>query len=243
MKLAILTGSSRGLGLEIAHQLIAINWTVLGLSRSSPGDLGPRYVHCTADLENQKQCIDAIDSKFNGIGQTQISEILIIHNASVFAPVGMLSNLSPESISSSFQTNFLTPLYLTQYLIQFAEAKKLTLKIIFISSPAASIGIPGASIYCATKAGVESLVRGIHAETPYYKTLVICASFMPGRIDTEMQAEMRAYSKEQFPTVELYQAFHKNGDLKDPKLVAKLFCENLIQKELQSGRSYSIGEF
>ena len=66
---------------------------------------------------------------------------------------------------------------------------------------------------------------------------------MPGRIDTEMQAEMRSYSKEQFPMVDRYKALHEKQELQSPEKVAKLFCENIMEGKFESGKSYSIDNF
>ena len=133
--------------------------------------------------------------------------------------------------------NLVSAALMSQALLSFFETTNIPLKIILMSSPAASIGIPGAAIYWAAKAGMEALVRVIHSEISFYKNAVKCISFMPGRIDTDMQAEMRSYSKEAFPVVDRYKGFHEKGELQNPKSVAKMFCENLMEKDFEAGRA------
>ena len=243
MKLAIVTGSSRGLGLAIVQRLLLERFQVLGLSRTAPNNLGAGYSHLLIDLNAIVLMKDLLGKCLERNDLSNLDEIILIHNASVFGPVGLLPSLHDDDIQNSLNLNLVSGAVLSQLLISHSVKMKVPLKILFISSPAAMIGIPGATIYCIAKAGLESLVKGIHSEIPYYQNSVKCVSFMSGRIDTEMQTEMRSYSKDRFPMVERYQGFHEKGELQKPGFVANIFCENLILKDIESGRAYSIADF
>ena len=203
----------------------------------------PNYTHVAADLADLDSSGKALKAALEDLDLSQLTEVHFIHNAYAFLPVGLLPNLDANEIRRSIDVNLVSGVLLSQIILSVFAKSKIALRMIFISSPAATIGIPGATVYCATKAGVESLVRGIHSETSYYSNPVKCISFMPGRIDTGMQTEMRSYSKDQFPVVDRYKGFHEKGELQDPKKVAKIFCENLIERDVDSGHAYSINEF
>jgi NAD(P)-dependent dehydrogenase (short-subunit alcohol dehydrogenase family) len=46
----LLVGGSDGIGLAVAKRLLAEGWSVVGVSRSPVGDLGPRYEHAVLDV-------------------------------------------------------------------------------------------------------------------------------------------------------------------------------------------------
>jgi len=243
MKLSMITGTSRGLGLSITKHLLSIGWNVVGIMRSAANILDSKYIHLTVDLSDIEKLTTLLTDWIENGDLNKYSELHFIHNASVFWPVNLLPLIETKDLQKSLNINFTSAAVMSQILISKLQPIGLPLKITFISSPAASIGIPGAAPYCAAKAALESLVKTIHSETSFYKTKVECISFMPGRIYTEMQAEMRSYSKEQFPMVDRYKALHEKQELQSPEKVAKLFCENIMEGKFESGKSYSIDNF
>src|SRR4051812_44542989 len=98
MKLAIITGSSRGLGLAITQHLLTSDWNVLGLSRSTPKEkLSSNYTHLSFDLADLN-APETLIQKLKSMNLTSFSEIFFIHNASAFWPVGLLPNLKADEI-------------------------------------------------------------------------------------------------------------------------------------------------
>jgi hypothetical protein len=69
-------------------------------------------------------------------------------------------------------------------------------------------------VYCASKAALDHHARSVVLDrTP---ALRIC-SLAPGVIDTEMQAEIRATSRDRFPDRERFVALKREGELHDPR--------------------------
>ena len=52
-RLCIVTGSSKGLGLEICKQLVKLEYTVLGISRSESKINNEKYFHLSHDFKNK----------------------------------------------------------------------------------------------------------------------------------------------------------------------------------------------
>jgi NADP-dependent 3-hydroxy acid dehydrogenase YdfG len=218
MKLAIVTGTSQGLGFEIANFLLLNDLKVYSLGRSENAYLEshPQYQHQFLELENTAGHLPVIEAKLLATDWTGIETVYFVHNAAIL---------------------------LAKTMISVFEKLKLPLQMIFISSPGAAGPIVGSNVYCIAKVGQDMLVKGIHSEASYYSTPIKCASFSPARIDTQMQAKIRDYPQSVLPTVERYRKFYADNQLRSPELVAQTLCEHLIFKEMESGRLYQIDVF
>src|SRR5689334_11625374 len=57
----VVTGVSSGIGAAIAARLLHDGWTVTGLSRTNPGQLGPGFAHRAVDLLDPSQLPGALE--------------------------------------------------------------------------------------------------------------------------------------------------------------------------------------
>lgn len=241
MKLAVVTGTSRGLGRAVAAELIEKGYQVLGLGRTSSSELDAcsSYRHVAFDLGASETSMPPI---LTALEKYCIrSELVFIHNASVIRPVGLISHLTQSDVRTGMEINLVAPILLSQAILRYCEGKKVPLRMIHISSSAAERAIPGLNLYAVAKAGLEMLVRSIHSESSENGG-VICIGFRPGRMNTEMQAEMRSFPESEFPAVGRYQDSYEMGLLTDPGIVAAAFVEKLVLPPVESGRIYSYEE-
>jgi NAD(P)-dependent dehydrogenase (short-subunit alcohol dehydrogenase family) len=225
---AILTGHTRGLGAAIASELLARGIAVMGLARKRNADLEKRFseklVQAELDLANTAAVErwlegDALAS-FIAAGKT----VLLINNAGVVRPVGSLTSQDLGAIAGAVSLNVAVPLMLAAAVSKAAKGDK---RILHVSSGAARNAYPGWSVYCATKAALDHHARAVALDkTPGVR---IC-SLAPGVIDTDMQAEIRATSLEQFPVRERFDALKREGNLTSPADCARRLVDFLLSE-------------
>jgi benzil reductase ((S)-benzoin forming) len=113
-------------------------------------------------------------------------------------------------------------------------------RVINVSSGAAQNALPGESVYCVAKAGMEMLTRALAAEQQAATFRAI--TIRPGVIDTDMQVFARSQSPDVLPSVELFRGFHRDGRLVPPAVVAAKIVAKLVVGDVEHGRTYSYQE-
>ena len=103
MKIALISGSSRGIGKAITKLLLNNKWRVYGFSRNN-NITHPNFYHKTVDLANLKS--------FNTIKFPEIKTddtILLINNASIIGNITQLNKKLAKEISSEYNLNIISP--------------------------------------------------------------------------------------------------------------------------------------
>jgi NAD(P)-dependent dehydrogenase (short-subunit alcohol dehydrogenase family) len=186
MPTALITGASRGIGLELTRQYAADGWTIIATCRNpiGLGELatieGDVQVH-GLDVTDHAQ-IDRLATELHG---TAID--LLINNAGVFGPRDThAENMDYAAWESVLRTNTLAPLKVsTAFADHVAESQQK--KLVTISSVMASIsGNTGGGeyIYRSSKAAVNMVMRSFACDISARD--VIVAMFHPGWVQTDM---------------------------------------------------------
>lgn len=231
---AILTGHTRGLGAAIARELLSRGMSVLGLARKKNEELARDF----PDLLEQVE-IDLADTAallyWLASGRLQqycerCSSVLLINNAGIVQPVGSLDMQNAALVARAISLNVAAPLTLSAAMAQ-ASCDASDRRILHVSSGAGRSAYPAWSIYCAGKAALDHHARSIALD----KTagLRIC-SLAPGVIDTDMQAEIRATSLEQFPLRPRFDELKRSGQLVSPAHCAKQIVDYLLSERFGS---------
>jgi short-subunit dehydrogenase len=155
--LAVITGSSSGIGEAITRALLQNGWRVIGISRRTPKHTEPEYYHITLDLTDTNRLTDTIPTIIREHGPLT----LLVNNAGVghFAPH---EELSVRQIEELVQLNLLAPLILTRGFLRSLKETRGTIVSIgsFSAHEASSFG----AAYAATKAGLEHFQRSLFDE-------------------------------------------------------------------------------
>lgn len=225
---AILTGHSRGLGAAIAADLLGRGVALLGLARAENAELGARFPDAleqvALDLSDAAALADWLAGDALARFLAGARTVLLVNNAGTLQPVGPLAAQDPAAIARAVALNVAAPMMLGAAALA-AAGDATDLRVLHVSSGAGRNPVPGWSVYCATKAALDQHARAAALDqTP---ALRICA-LAPGVIDTEMQAEIRAATLEQFPLREKFDALKRERQLSAPDDCARRLVDYLL---------------
>ncbi|KAH3666339.1 hypothetical protein OGAPHI_004528 [Ogataea philodendri] len=188
----IVTGSSRGIGKEIALYLgkfgcnVVVNYSNSEDAALSVADQinnsGGSAVVCQAsvdDLSSHQRLVDA-GLSFN-TGEINI----LVHNAGV-GDDGYLETLTESVFDNRIGVNLKGPVFLTQKVLPHFTRNNG--RIVFLSSICARMGYEEMGVYSATKAAVEGLMRvwSLELGRKYHCTV---NAVNPGPVKTDMLME------------------------------------------------------
>lgn len=170
-KVAIITGSSRGIGKAIAIEM-ARNGACIVLN----GRNQVRLIETETELRKIHNNILSVCCDVSTIqgGQLLISEAInffgridiLVNNVGV-SMRGNFADLNPEVFKTIFQSNVLGAVYPTIPAIKYLRQTKGS--IVFISSLAGIRGLPGLSAYCSSKMALRALAESIRIEEAKHK--------------------------------------------------------------------------
>lgn len=217
---AVITGASRGLGLGIAERLLRAGWSVGACARTVPelpGGHEARTVCRAVDVGDAA----ALDRFASEVVEAFGPIDLWVNNAGVLEPVGPHRDVDPAEVASALIVNVGGVSHGTQSFTRRArrwpprsDGRRRVL--VNISSGAARSSYAGWAVYGATKAAVDHLTEIIAVEEPD----LVCHAVAPGVVDTGMQAQIRTYDEERFPSVARFQDLHRTGAWNSPAWVA-----------------------
>lgn len=241
MHTAIVTGISRGLGASLAAALLGHGYTVLGIGRTpNPALGGERFRFARVDLADAAHLDKALTPELSMLAATQPTSVCLLNNAATAGPVGTLGALGAPDLVASLAVNLAAVVALTNLFCRIFSDARQPRRIINISSGAAQTPLPGESLYCVAKAGLEMLTRALAVEqtAPQFRAI----SVRPGVIDTDMQQYARSQPRELLPCVDMFREFHSQGRLVAPDIVAAKIIDKLVLGDVEHGRTYSYQE-
>jgi 3-oxoacyl-[acyl-carrier protein] reductase len=185
-KVAIVTGASKGIGAEIARQLAADGAAVVvNYSSSREGadrvvaditKAGGKAVALQANLAKPEEVSRFFAEAKKALGPLDI----LVNNAGIYEFMP-LDQVTPEHYYKQFDLNVLGLILASQEAArQFGDRGG---SIVNISSVVARAAIPGATVYAATKAAVNSITLTHAAELGPRKIRVNAVN--PGMVETE----------------------------------------------------------
>ena len=173
-KLAVVTGGSSGIGLELVKNLLAADYFVVSVSRTAPPIESEAHDFFACDLsksEQVKETAEKILQKYPKID-------LLVNNAGLGIS-GATELLPEEEIRYIFEVDYFAVLNFTRALL---PAMQKGSKIVNISSACALFALPYRNIYCSAKAAVNMLSLGLRMELKPSGISVVCVC--PGDIKT-----------------------------------------------------------
>ncbi len=224
-RLALVTGTSAGIGAAIAGALLQEKWTVIGVSRRAVTFDSAAYRHHVFDLGDSAALKSFAEDTLKPIlTAKRWRRIALVNNAAVLGELRGLKEADPVSLTRVFKINAVAPIFLMGWLTGVAPPQA-QLRIANISSGAATQGIAGLGDYCASKAALRlaglalaaELERGAPSGRRPDTTSIL--SYEPGVVATNMQDQARATDPAAFPSHQVFQEFAASGALQPPAAV------------------------
>ena len=194
-KVALVTGSSSGIGFETALALARENYFTYASMRntgkaekiqeiSKKEKLDLKVIELDIDKE------DSIKSAVKKI-QEQKGRIDILVNNAGYGLFGCIEDITMEELKAQFQTNFFGIVSLIQEIAPIMRKQGSGI-IVNVSSVAGRIGFPGTPAYISSKFALEGLSECMRYElSPFgIKTIII----EPGVIQTNFFSSMKVAS-------------------------------------------------
>lgn len=186
-KVAVVTGSSSGIGLETALTLARNGFLTYSTMRNLAKSDNIKAVADKDHLPIRIVQLDVTDdTSVNHAVQSIIKEtgrIDILVNNAGYALSGAFEDLSLEEIKNQYDTNFYGIIRTSQAVLQLMR-KQRSGRIINISSGLGLFGFPGMSAYSSTKFALEGLSESMAYELDQFGIKVILIE--PGVIRTNI---------------------------------------------------------
>jgi NAD(P)-dependent dehydrogenase (short-subunit alcohol dehydrogenase family) len=231
---AVVTGSSSGIGFEIALTLARNGFQTYATMRNLAKSENIKSIASKENLPIHIEQLDVIDnnSVTNAIQAivSKADRIDVLVNNAGYALTGAFEDLAIEEIKAQYETNFFGLIRTTQAVLPIMRKQKSG-TIVNISSGAGRFGYPTGSAYVSTKFAVEGLSESMAYELEPLGIKVILVE--PGVIKTNIANGMVIAKKSQnsnSPYSQIMQKMstsfeHMLENASSPDLVAKVVLQ------------------
>ena len=207
----IISGTGSGVGKALASLMLSKGYMVVGVSRKN-SITNTNFNFIEADLSNEKKLLSLKIPSFINSKHT-----ILVNNAGDIGEIKPLGRRDNKEIILEYMVNIIAPtIILNKFLAKIKKQSNTKHTLINISSGAAFRPITSWSTYCASKSALKMLNSCINEEFNNLKSF----SISPGIIDTDMQLKIRSAKEEEFPLLENFKNYHKNGDLEKAEDIA-----------------------
>lgn len=194
----VITGANRGIGLELVRQYAQLtDVTVFAACRQTSPELqaleSDRVIIIpmeVTDPESIHQAVALIQAQVSGVDA-------LINNAGINPDGQRLDSIEPEMMLEVYNVNTVAPLMLVKAFLELLKGGAAA-RIVNISSSMGSLEdrtYGGSYAYCASKAALNMVSRGLAADLRTYGMIVLALD--PGWVQTDMGGRGATLTPEQ----------------------------------------------
>jgi NADP-dependent 3-hydroxy acid dehydrogenase YdfG len=194
---ALVTGASRGIGLEVARALVDEGLRVAMLARSERDlrarahELGPSAIPLTCDVGDEEAVRGATARAIDALGG---SPEIAVNNAGVFE-LARVDRAAPADFRRALDVNLVAPFLIVHALLPAMREHRRG-HIVTIGSIADRVTFPENGAYAASKFGLRALHQVLVAEL--HGSGVRATLVSPGPVDTALWDEVKPDEREGF---------------------------------------------
>jgi NAD(P)-dependent dehydrogenase (short-subunit alcohol dehydrogenase family) len=263
-KVAVITGSSTGIGFETSLMLARNGYFTYATMRNTQKS---KEIERIAQQENLPIRIVEMDVNKDNSVKTTIEKIVrernridVLVNNAGYGLFGALEDLPMEEIKRQYETNVFGVIRVSQNVLPIMRAQRYGI-IINISSISGLAGIPSQSVYVSTKFALEGLSESLSFEVETYgiKTILIEPSVIntgfvedlvvPDKynINKNRQAVQKAVNKDNNSlsyynnTIEKFLSFYYSAMINAPH--PKMVANEIIQAIEKVSNEKKVGPF
>lgn len=186
MAIVLITGCGGGFGRHTALAFAARGDTVYAGTRSGgiadATDAAPHLHWLQLDVTDREEIARRVQEIIREQGRIDV----LVNNAGINI-AGAAEDLGDQDIDLVMRTNFFGPVWLSRAVLPAMRARNRG-RIIMVSSLSALVGLPGDSLYCASKAALEGFAEGLRYEVDRFG-IGVCV-IEPGLFRTGMPAKI-----------------------------------------------------
>ena len=195
-KVVIITGASSGIGAATACRLAREGMRLTLAARrvdklkqvaEEVQVLGGEVLTLQADVRNREDIQRIVDDTLEKWGRIDV----LLNNAGVGHDLKLV-NTPSDRIRDEVQINLTSVIECAQAVLP-AMLRQKAGHIINVASIAGLIGVPGSTVYSATKFGVNGFTDALHREL--LGTGIHVSAFCPGYTPTEISPELKAIAE------------------------------------------------
>ena len=195
MTTAMVTGASRGIGLELVRQLLERGDIVVATTRSPAPSLaalaqahGDRLVHIVADLADERSIARSRTEVAARVERLD----LLVNNAGIYSTrvpswnpdATRLDTATQAELVEVFRVNAAGPIVLVRHYLDLLGPGSCVLNMSSLSGSVGAKTSAGDYAYAASKAALNIMTRALAAELAPRKIIVVAIT--PGWVRTEM---------------------------------------------------------
>lgn len=192
---AIITGASRGLGLEIARKYLAAGANLflvaqdLDLLNAVYKELIVSAAHnqhisfCSADISCEREVVEVVRKAFECMGGIHI----LVNNAGIYGPMGLSEEVDLIELRRAIDVNLFGSIMMFRSVAPYFKKQSYG-KIIQLSGGGATSPMPFISAYAASKTAIVRYMESISKEL--YRHNIYVNSVAPGPLNTQMLQEV-----------------------------------------------------
>jgi len=192
MKNILVTGISKGLGLEITKILLENNYCVYGVARNKSEAINE--LECVWKDKLYFKSVDLVDTehaKSKIFNDDFISFEIPLHgfiNNAALAYDDIITNINLQKLETMFKINVFTPINLTKYAIRNMLLHGTKGSIVHLSSISVHTGYKGLAMYASSKGALEAFSKNTAREWGSKKIRSNCV--VAGFMETSMSSTL-----------------------------------------------------
>lgn len=205
-RIILISGTSKGLGLQLAMHFIQIGYQVIGCSRSPQAFEDKSYYHKSIDLAKEDQILDLFKFIRKDFGKLDI----LINNAVINPPTFGPSVLPYSAAELAFKVNVIGPIMLSRESLKLMARRKFG-RIVNIGSMVTKYGALGGLLYPATKAALKTFTELLARDV--WSLGITVNTVSPSVLETELAENLEMDQIQRYLNLGAIPQFGNFGDI------------------------------